>query len=38
MHYWKFGIYRSAQWQGPSQLDLRIACAGSLEGCVADNP
>lgn len=38
MHYWKFGIYRSAQWQGSSQLDLRIACAGSLEGCIADNP
>lgn len=38
MHYWKFGIYRSAQWQGPSQLDLRIACAGSLEGCIADTP
>lgn len=38
LHYWKFGVYRSGGWQSRSQLDLRIGCAGSLEGCIADNP
>lgn len=35
-HYWKFGVYRSGGWTQRSKVDLRIACAGRVEGCNTD--